>query len=95
MTRNKGFRSTERDVNIPSFIYKEYPHLREALSHRVEAYNQQLEMVECMERWGEILVIRPQRKMEVGRTCSDATKLERLYEEGFSEGEKFCQMYRL
>ena len=95
MTRNKGYRSTERDVNIPSFIYKEYPHLREALSHRVEAYNQQLEMVECMERWGEILVIRPQRKMEVGRTCSDVAKLERLYEEGFREGEKFCQMYRL
>ena len=95
MTRNKGYRSTERDVNIPSFIYKEYPHLREALSHRVEAYNQQLEMVERMERWGEILVIRPQRKMEVGRTCSDAAKLERLYEEGFREGEKFCQMYRL
>ena len=52
-------------------------------------------MVECMERWGEILVIRPQRKMEVGRTCSDVAKLERLYEEGFLEGEKFCQMYRL
>lgn len=95
MTRNKGYRSTERDVNIPSFIYKEYPHLREALSHRVEAYNQQLEMVERMERWGEILVIRPQRRMEVGRTCSDVAKLERLYEEGFLEGEKFCQMYRL
>ena len=95
MTRNKGYRSTERDVNIPSFIYKEYPHLREALSHRVKVYNEQLEMVERMERWGEILVIRPQRKMEVGRTCGDAAKLERLYEEGFSEGEKFCQMYRL
>jgi predicted patatin/cPLA2 family phospholipase len=94
MTRNKGYRSTERDVNIPSFIYKEYPHLREALSHRVEAYNEQLEMVERMERWGEILVIRPQRKMEVGRTCGDAAKLERLYEEGFREGEKFCQMFR-
>ena len=95
MTRNKGYRSTERDVNIPSFIYKEYPHLREALSHRVEAYNEQLEMVERMERWGEILVIRPQRRMEVGRTCGDVAKLERLYEEGFREGEKFCQMYRL
>ena len=95
MTRNKGFRSTERDVNIPSFIYKDYPNLREALSHRVEAYNAQLEMVEQMERWGEILVIRPQRKMEVGRTCSDVAKLERLYEEGFEEGEKFCTNYRL
>ena len=95
MTRNKGFRSTERDINIPSFIYSDYPKLREALSHRVEVYNEQLEMVERMERWGEILVIRPQRKMEVGRTCSDPVKLERLYEEGFQEGEKFCRAYRL
>ena len=95
MTRNKGYRSSERDMKIPPIIYKEYPRLRVALSHRVEVYNEQLEMVERMERWGEILVIRPQRKMEVGRTCSDVPKLERLYEEGFSEGEKFCQMYRL
>jgi len=95
MTRNKGYRSSEPDVNIPSFIYKDYPELREALSHRVEIYNEQLETVECMERWGEIFIIRPKRKMEVGRTCSDAAKLERLYEEGYREGEKFCEAYRL
>ena len=95
MTRNKGYRSTERDVKIPPIIYKEYPRLRVALSHRVEVYNQQLEMIERMERWGEILVIRPQRKMEVGRTCSDIAKLERLYEEGYEEGDKFCKSYKL
>lgn len=95
MTRNKGYRSSEHDMKIPPIIYKEYPRLRVALSHRVEVYNEQLEMVERMERWGEILVIRPQRKMEVGRTCSDIEKLERLYEEGFHEGEKFCQSYKL
>jgi len=95
MTRNKGFRSKERDIEIPKFIYSDYPHLREALSRRVAVYNEQLEMVERMERWGEILVIRPVRKMEVGRTCSDPAKLERLYEEGFLEGEKFCREYRL
>ena len=95
MTRNMGFRSTERDMKIPPIIYKEYPRLRVALSHRVEVYNEQLEMVERMERWGEILVIRPQRKMEVGRTCSDIAKLERLYEEGYEEGDKFCKKYLL
>lgn len=95
MTRNMGFRSTERDMKIPPIIYKEYPRLRVALSHRVEVYNEQLEMVERMERWGEILVIRPQRKMEVGRTCSDIAKLERLYEEGYEEGDKFCKNYLL
>ena len=95
MTRNKGYRSLERDMKIPPIIYKEYPRLRVALSHRVEVYNEQLEMVERMERWGEILVIRPQRQMEVGRTCGDVVKLERLYEEGFHEGERFCQSFRL
>lgn len=95
MTRNFGFRSTERDVKIPPILYKDYPRLRVALSHRVEVYNEQLELIERMERWGEVLVIRPQRKMEVGRTCSDVAKLERLYEEGFCEGEKFCQAYTL
>ena len=95
MTRNKGYRSSERDMKIPPIIYKEYPRLRVALSHRVEVYNEQLEMVERMERWGEILVIRPQRPMEVGRTCGDVVKLERLYEEGYHEGEKFCQSFRL
>lgn len=95
MTRNKGYRSSEHDMKIPPIIYKEYPRLRVALSHRVEVYNEQLEMVERMERWGEILVIRPQRQMEVGRTCGDVVKLERLYEEGLHEGERFCQSFRL
>ena len=85
----------QHDMKIPPIIYKEYPRLRVALSRRVEVYNEQLEMVERMERWGEILVIRPQRKMEVGRTCSDIAKLERLYEEGYEEGDKFCKNYLL
>lgn len=91
MTRNRGFRSKESDHKIPRFIYTEYPRLRVALSHRVEVYNKQLEMVERMEDWGEVMVIRPQRPMEVDRICRDAGKLERLYEEGFREGEKFCK----
>ena len=94
MTRNKGYRSTESDHKIPRFIYPDYPRLRVALSHRVEVYNRQLEMVERMEAWGEVVVIRPQRPMEVGRVCRDTAKLERLYEEGFHEGELFCKKYQ-
>lgn len=90
MTRNRGFRSTESDRKIPRFLYGRYPRLRVALSHRVEAYNRQLDMVERMEQWGEVVVIRPQRPMDVDRVCRDPEKLERLYEEGFAEGEKFC-----
>ena len=93
MTRNRGYRSKEVDHKIPRFIYGDYPRLRVALSRRVEVYNRQLELVERMEDWGEVVVIRPQRPMEVDRICRDPEKLERLYEEGYREGEKFCERY--
>ena len=95
MTRNRGYRSTESDHKIPRFLYTDYPRLRVALSHRVKVYNKQLDLVEHMEDWGEIVVIRPQRPMEVGRVCRDPEKLERLYQEGFEEGEKFCRNYKI
>ena len=91
LTRNRGFRSSERDIKVPRLIYGEYPRLRVALSRRVEAYNRQLELIERMEDWGEIICIRPERPMEVDRICRDADKLERLYEEGFQQGERFCR----
>jgi predicted patatin/cPLA2 family phospholipase len=93
MTRNYGYRSTEKDHKIPYFIYKRYPRLRVVLSHRCEVYNQQLELVEELERSGQIVCIRPERPMEVGRIEKDTKKLEALYEEGFQLGEKFCQEY--
>lgn len=91
LTRNKGYRSKERDRKIPHFIYKKYPRLRVALSHRVAVYNAQLELVERLEAAGRIVCIRPERPMEVGRMEKDTGKLERLYEEGFMLGNAFCE----
>ena len=91
LTRNKGYRSDGHDHKIPRFIYRNYPRLRVALSHRIEAYNRQLDMVDRMEADGKVVCIRPQRPMEVGRMEKDTQKLERLYEEGFALGENFCK----
>lgn len=91
LTRNRGYRNTSKDRKIPYFIYKNYPRLRVALSHRIEVYNKQLEMIERMEDSGEIMTIRPMRKMEVGRIEKDLSKLEALYDEGFQLGEEFCK----
>lgn len=90
-TRNKGYRETGRDYKIPRFIYRNYPRLRVALSRRIAAYNKQLEMIDRMEAAGQIICIRPERPMEVTRMAKDTAKLERLYEEGFALGEKFCR----
>lgn len=93
LTRNRCYRDTGKDMKIPRFIYRKYPRLRVALSRRLAAYNAQLEYVERMEDEGRVICIRPERPMEVDRIEKDIAKLERLYEEGFALGERFCEKY--
>ena len=90
LTRNKGWRDTGKDRKVPAFIYKNYPRLRVALSHRHVVYHQQIDLIDQLEAEGKITCIRPMRPMEVGRIENDVEKLERLYEEGFAIGEKFA-----
>ena len=90
LTRNKGYRSKGKDRKFPGVVYKNYPRLRVDLSKRVKAYNDQLELIDQLEEQGKITCIRPEKTMEVGRIEKDVQKLERLYEEGFTLGEKFC-----
>ena len=92
-TRNYGYRESGTDRKIPYFIYKNYPRLRVALSHRIELYNTQLQLIEDLERADKIICIRPQRPMEVRRIDNDLSKLEALYEEGFQLGEQFCRTH--
>lgn len=88
LTRNRGYRKTERDIKVPHFIYTRYPRLRVLLSNRCRVYNEQLEMIEKMEDEGKIIAIRPEKKVVVNRIEKDTKKLTELYEEGYLCAEK-------
>lgn len=88
-TRNRGFRSNERDVKLPPLVYKNYPRLRVALSRRVKAYNQQLEEMEAWEAEGRLTVLRPEWPMKVDRLTRKPNLLTELYEEGLAIGKQF------
>lgn len=83
LTRNKGYRKTEKDIKVPRFIYNRFPHLRAALSRRCAVYNEQLELVDRLEQEGRILCIRPEQPMRVGRMERNINRLIALYEEGY------------
>lgn len=83
LTRNRGYRKETKDIKVPSFLYRKYPNIREALSHRCAVYNEQLEMVERMEDEGKITVIRPQKPVIVDRIERDIQKLTDFYKEGY------------
>ena len=83
LTRNRGYRKEAKDIKVPSFVYKKYPAIRQALSNRNALYNSQLELVEQMEDKGRITVIRPERPGVVDRVEKNIGKLEDLYYEGY------------
>lgn len=88
LTRNRGYRKESRDIKIPSFIYRKYPAMREALSNRNNLYNAQLELVEQLEDRGEVFVIRPLNPIMVDRIEKDIDKLTNLYNEGYECGRQ-------
>jgi len=99
LTRNAGYRKKIRHGLVLDFLsamlrfvmYPRFPHFRHALSMRGKVYNEQLELVDKLEKEGKILVIRPERPIEVDRIERNTSKLQRLYEEGFEVGKRFCE----
>lgn len=84
LTRNKGYRKPDKPTSIPPFFYRKYPALKEAIRHRNALYNEQISLVERLESEGKLLVIRPEKPIEVDRMERDTRKLLDLYEEGYN-----------
>ncbi|MBR5540927.1 MAG: patatin family protein [Bacteroides sp.] len=91
LTRNRGYRKSEKKVLVPAFIYKQYPRLRVALRNRNKLYNAQLELVERLEDEGKIVVIRPEEPVVVGRMETNIKKLTDLYEQGYACARKVIE----
>lgn len=91
LTRNRGYRKSEKKVPVPSFIYKQYPRLRVALRNRNKLYNAQLELVERLEDEGKIAVIRPELPIVVGRMETSVNKLMDLYKQGYACAKKVLE----
>lgn len=84
LTRNKGYRKPDKPTSIPPFFYRKYPALKAAIRHRNSLYNEQISLVERLESEGKLLVIRPEKPIEVDRMERDTRKLLDLYEEGYN-----------
>ncbi len=83
LTRNRGYRKPDEPSFVPPFFYCRYPALRKAIRMRNMMYNKQIYLVEELESKGELVVIRPERPIEVGRMERDTSKLLALYNEGY------------
>lgn len=84
LTRNKGYRKPDKPSTLLPFAYRKYPALREAIRMRNIEYNRQIALIEELEAKGEVVVIRPEEPIRVGRMERDTRKLLALYDEGYA-----------
>lgn len=87
LTRNRGYRKKESGMKAAKLFYRKYPSLQKALAERNKIYNKTMDLIETLEDQGRIIVVRPERPVEVGRMEKDISKLTALYEEGYKVAE--------
>lgn len=89
LTKPKGYRKKKSSFSwLPKYAYKEFTGLTNALATRYKHYNETLDYIEELEAKKEVLVIRPSRTLNVGRTERNPVKLTQLYDLGYEDAKK-------
>lgn len=86
LTRNRGYRKSEKPNPFLRLFYRKYPKLQDAIADRNREYNRTMDLIEHLEEEGKITVIRPLKPIEVDRMEKDTAKLRQFYNEGYELG---------
>lgn len=89
LTQPEGY-IKERNKMMPIIkkMYRKYPGLVKTMANRHNVYNETLEYIRQKEKSGELLVIRPETKLPVGRIEKNPENLQKAYDIGRKEGLK-------
>ncbi len=90
LTQPKGY-VKQKNKGMPLFkiILRKYPEIVKAIGVRHEMYNKQMEEINEREEKGISFVIRPAESLGIGRTESNPAELQRVYDLGRAEAERF------
>ena len=88
LTQPKGYRKQPQNLILMSIFLKRYPKIIQAMKHRHEMYNRQMDEIDEKEAARTSLVIRPPHSLNIGHTEKDPNELERVYQLGRQEAEQ-------
>ena len=88
LTQPGGYRKKPKAAALMRLFLRRYPRLCEAMEHRHEMYNREMEDLDRMEANKTALVIRPPEALGIRHTTKDPDELERVYQIGRKDAEK-------
>ena len=96
LTQPKGYRKhPARFGPVLRMALRMHPAIAEAMMHRHEMYNRQMDEMDRRETSGQSLIIRPPEALRIGHTEKNPDELERVYQIGAAEAERrICEIQR-
>lgn len=95
LTKPAGYKKRKPPKILANRVYKEYPKLAETINTRHERYNATIDKINELEKKKEIIVIRPSKKVKMGRIEKDIDKLQEMYDLGVEDTNKVLKELKL
>lgn len=95
LTQPHDFRKTKTSL-LPVFklMMHKYPKIVEAMAHRHEMYNRELDYLSEQAALGNTLVIYPPEKLDIGRVEQSAEKMTAVHQLGVKTGYKYLDQIK-
>ena len=89
LTQPAGFvKKPSSAVKLMKYALKKYPKVAETMADRHNEYNGTLDYIAEKEKAGDVLVIRPEAPLEIGRIEHNPDKMQKVYDLGRAAGKK-------
>ncbi len=92
LTQPLGFIKKPSSISkLLRYVLKDYPAVAETMANRHIEYNETLAYIAEREKSGDVLVIRPEAPLEIGRVEHNPDKMQAVYDEGRRVAEKHLE----
>ncbi len=91
LTRPADYVKKQKSKYTAGIVYSKYPEFARALRVHHRRYNHTMDKIAELEKEGSIFVIRPSKALEIERLEKNPEVLERVYNIGKTDGEKYVK----
>ena len=91
LTRPNEYRKRKSNQVFPKLYYRKYPKFAEAINHRYQMYNEELDKVSDLEKEGKIFVIRPSKLVKIKRIEKNEHRMQEMYDLGKEDTVKLLE----
>ncbi|WP_372714279.1 patatin family protein [Ilyobacter sp.] len=89
LTQDTGYKKSPlKFKKVTKVFYRKYPKVAAALINRHRVYNESLDLLDKLEKSGDVYIIRPCIKLDVARLETDLKKIKELYTLGIEDAKR-------